>query len=295
MEGKKKIYGKWLLFLRQTVGIDKAKQIDAFIRYKKKLNLRHPQTLSDKVAYIELHKQSPLASQCSDKFEVRNYVKQKGLENILLPIYHNAVDDVNKIAFESLPDKFILKATHGCRMNIPVADKTTLNIEQCKSKMRQWLNTKYGTYSLEPHYEKIKPRIYAEHLIEDIDGLTDYKIHCLNGVPQFILVCYGRQDTKGKSMAVNLSLFDTEWNYIDAIVPFKNDHKGTPHLPKPDSLTKMLEVSKILSEDFRFVRVDLYERNGNVLFGELTFTPTSCVFAYFSDEFNMRMGNKLQI
>lgn len=289
----KKIYGWLLSAITKIAGINAAKQFDSKLRFHRKINLKNPESLSDKVSYIELHDQSPLAPMCTDKAEVRKYVVQKGFKDILIPIILEPTDSVDKIDFKKLPETFILKATHGCRMNYIVKDKNRLDEEECKRVMRKWLQTTYGTYSMEPHYLSIPPRIYAEQYIEDMNGLIDYKFHCLNGKPEFCLVCSGRSDKKGESMGVLLSLFDMEWNFIDEIVDYKNEKRGPSDIPKPKQFDRMKEIAAELSKDFKFVRIDLYEYEGKILFGEMTFSPACCVFPYFSDAFDKAMGKKL--
>lgn len=289
----KKIYGWLLSAITKIAGINAAKQFDSKLRFHRKINLKNPESLSDKVSYIELHDQSPLAPMCTDKAEVRKYVVQKGFKDILIPIILEPTDSVDKIDFKKLPETFILKATHGCRMNYIVKDKSRLDEEECKGVMRKWLQTTYGTYSMEPHYLSIPPRIYAEQYIEDMNGLIDYKFHCLNGKPEFCLVCSGRSDKKGESMGVLLSLFDMEWNFIDEIVDYKNEKRGPSDIPKPKQFDRMKEIAAELSKDFKFVRIDLYEYEGKILFGEMTFSPACCVFPYFSDAFDKAMGKKL--
>ncbi len=289
----KKIYGWLLSAITKIAGINAAKQFDSKLRFHRKINLKNPESLSDKVSYIELHDQSPLAPMCTDKAEVRKYVVQKGFKDILIPIILEPTDSIEKIDFKKLPETFILKATHGCRMNYIVKDKNRLDEEECKGVMRKWLQTTYGTYSMEPHYLSIPPRIYAEQYIEDLNGLIDYKFHCLNGKPEFCLVCSGRSDKKGESMGVLLSLFDMEWKFIDEIVDYKNEKRGPSDIPKPKQFDRMKEIAAELSKDFKFVRIDLYEYEGKILFGEMTFSPACCVFPYFSDAFDKAMGKKL--
>ncbi len=291
----KTLYGKLLSLITFIAGVDTAKKFDARFRFHRKLNLKHPSTLADKVSYIELHDQSPLAPMCTDKFAVRDYIAARGYGDILIPLLMEAVDSVDKVDFSILPETFILKATHGCRMNYVVKHKSQMDEKQCRKVMRQWMRTKYGTYSMEPHYLSIPPRIYAEKFIDDMTGLIDYKIHCMNGNPEFVMVCTERSDKDGESMSVKFSLFDMEWKPIDAIVRYKNEQKGPMDIPKPKTLERMIQIARDLSKGFKFVRVDLYEVNERVLFGEMTFSPAVCVFPYFSDEFNARMGEKLLI
>lgn len=287
----KKIYALCLRLLTLLLGIDFAKEFDAYLRFKRKLNLKNPKTLADKVTYLFLHKSSPLYSICTDKWTVRDYIASKGLKDILIPALGGPWSKVEEIDFDTLPEKFILKATHGCKMNYIVADKKKLDKAYCKKTLQTWLNTVYGEYSLELHYKDIAPRIYAEELLEVPGGLVDYKFHCLNGVPQFVLVCSERhQDAKG-NMKITRELFGPKWqSYCGAVIP-----PCEPTQAAPSQLERMLEISKILSADFPFVRVDLYEVKGKIYFGELTFSPASGAFGHFSDKFIEEMGKKLQI
>ena len=291
----KKTYAFFLSLLISIFGIDFAKQFDAYLRFKRKLNLKNPQTLADKVTYLFLHKQTHLMSKCTDKWEVRKYITQKGLSDILIPTVGGPWNKVKEIDFDKLPNKFILKATHGCKMNYIVEDKSKLDLVNCKKTLQSWLNTTYGTYSLETHYKKISHRIYAEQLLETQKGLMDYKIHCLNGVPQFILVCSDR-NSLGKSMQVTLDLFNTDWQSSNNFLqPSGLEVVGQNKINKPEKLQQMLSIATILSKDFSFVRVDLYEEKEKIYFGELTFSPACGVFPYFKDEFINDMGKRLNI
>jgi hypothetical protein len=291
----KKIYGGYLSFLTALCGIDFAKRMDAWLRFRRKLNLKNPQTLSDKVTYLFLHKSTALVSACTDKWAVREYIARKELADILIPAAGGPWNKAQDIDFEALPARFILKATHGCKMNYLVTDKNKLDVPACKRTLQTWLNTTYGTYSLEPHYRSITPRVYAEKLLDAPGGLADYKIHCLNGVPQFILVCSER-NAQGSRMQVKLDLFDTQWNCLNRFLqPSGLETAGSGRQEKPQLLEKMLAVSRTLSADFPFVRVDLYEVDGKIYFGELTFSPACGVFPYFTDEFIAQTGQQLKI
>ena len=289
----KQIYGKLLMWITKIAGSNAAKKFDTKFRFQKKLNLTNPQTLADKVSYIELHDQSPLASLCTDKFAVRSYVESKGLAAILVPLVGGPWDLVAQIDFKEMPDRFVLKATHGCKMNYIVSDKSKLNEIECHKEMNRWMSTTYGTYSMEPHYWEIPHRIYAERFLENADQLTDYKFHCLNGIPQFVLVCSDRKADGDKAMKVTLDLFDMQWNHIPEIVSAGAEMPGDGSVKKPPQFDEMKKIAEILSEDFKFVRVDLYELHDRIYFGELTFSPGCCVFPYFTDKFNQEMGKKL--
>ena len=291
----KKIYGAWLSALTAVFGVDTAKKFDARFRMHRSLNLKNPQTLADKVSYIELHDQSPLAPMCTDKYAVRDYVAQKGYAKALVPLVGGPWSSLDEVNFDILPDSFALKATHGCKMNFIVPDKKTMNLEKCQAEMKRWMTTTYGKYSMELHYTQIPHRMYAETFLGDMARLTDYKFHCLNGIPQFVIAITGRESNGDKAMKATIDLFDMQWNPIFEVTGDGSEVAGTGNVPKPEHFEEMVEMAKRLSEDFKFVRVDLYEKDEQVFFGELTFTPAACVFPYLSDKFVADMGKKLRI
>ena len=291
----KMLYAQVLGGISSIAGVDAAKKFDANLRFHKKLNLKKPTTLSDKVTYIELHEQSPLAPSCTDKYAVRKYVEDKGLGDTLVPMVGGPWSRVEDVDFNTLPNSFAIKATHGCKMNYLVPDKSKMDVEQCRKEMTRWIATTYGGYSMELHYLTIPHRIYAEKYLENANQLIDYKIHCLNGKPEFILVCSDRKANGDAAMQVTLDLFDLEWNHIPELIPSGSEVAGDGSMPKPQKLDEMIDIARKLSEDFKFVRVDLYELDGKVYFGELTFSPGNCVLPYFTHKFDLEMGKKLQI
>lgn len=292
---KKAVYGHLLSIISRLAGADGAKIFDALLRDHRLLNLKNPQTLADKLSYIELHAQSPLAPTCTDKYAVREYIAGKGLADILIPIYGGACTAFEEIDFDRLPDSFVIKATHGCKMNYPVPDKAKLDRQRCQREVRRWLNTTYGSYSVEPHYRSIPHRIYIEKYLGNAGDLIDYKFHCLNGEPQFVLVCSGRRSEDGGAMQVTLDLFDVNWQPIHELVATGREKPGDGMLERSPCFDEMLRISRRLSEDFRFVRVDLYALGGKIYFSELTFTPAHCVFPYFTERFNRKMGELLTL
>lgn len=285
----KAVYGKMLVSMSRVFGVDFAKKFDTRLRFHRTLNLKNPTSLADKVTYIELHDQSPLAPECTDKYAVRQYIEDKGFGNILVPLAGGPWSSVDEINFHTLPDSFVFKATHGCKMNYLVPDKTKLDKGKCVAEMSKWLKTTYGTYSMEPHYLKIPHRIYAESYLADADKLVDYKFHCMNGVPQFVLVCGDRVITE-MGNDVSRHIFDMDWNPLTGLIDETPDK-----VEKPEHLEQMIAIAKKLSADFKFVRVDLYDINGRVYFGELTFSPTNGVFSHYSQEFLDEMGERLKI
>ena len=295
MDIVKKMYGGFLFCLKTLCGADTAKAFDAKFRFNRRISAKNPQTLSDKLSYIENHCRTELMASCTDKWAVREYIQKKGLGDILIPVFGEAYSDFGEIPFEAFPDRFVLKATHGCKMNFICEDKSVLDLMAVKKTVNKWLKTTYGAYSCEWHYLKIPKRVYCEEFMQTPNGLIDYKIHCINGEPSFILVCSGRNVDDAGNMSIILNVFDVEWNHVDCLIRYKNEVPGDGKIEKPETLEKMLEIARVLSADFDFVRVDLYDIDGKIYFGELTFTPGACIFPYLRDDFLEKEGEKLMI
>lgn len=283
----KQIYGAFLSFLEKLIGIDGTKNFDSFFRFGRTLNLSEPKSLADKVSYIELHTDATLRAKCTDKYEVRKFVKDRGLAEILVPIVMDARSSASEINFEDLPEEYVLKATHGCGMNIIHTNSEKKGFKSERKQVERWLSTVYGKYSLEPHYLLIKPRVYAEEYLGELNGLIDYKFHCYNGKPSFVLTVSERDTGLYK-----LNAYTCDWVPINCVI---GKHKSTNDIPMPKRLKEMLNISRVLSAGFDFVRVDLYEVAGKVWFGELTFSPAACVFPYFTQDFLNHEGKKLVI
>ncbi|WP_050641980.1 MULTISPECIES: ATP-grasp fold amidoligase family protein [Clostridia] len=268
------------------IGPENALKLEASLRFHKRIDLDSPHTLSDKICYLEFRKENPLSIICSDKYDVRAYIKSKGLGEILVPLIGDVYSDAESIEFEKLPQKFVLKATYGCSMNLICADKNFLNIEAAKQTVGEWLTKGFNRDTLEPHYHKIKKRIICEQFLENAESILDYKIHCFNGTPKFILVCSERD--KG----LKLNLYDLSWNPIHEI---RGKYINTNEIAKPSRLKDMIKIAKTLSEDFDFVRVDLYQIKDTIYFGELTFTPDGGMLSYYTSQFDEKMGEQLMI
>lgn len=285
------------IVLWKLLGIKLAKRIITFYRFGRDLNLNEPKTLADKVAYLEYDESPKNKAKCTDKFEVRSYVSRKGLSRILVPIPNGGGPfySFEEIDFKELPSSFVLKATHGSGMNIIVKNKEQLNVEQCRLRVNQWLNTVYGRMYLESHYWDISPRVYAEEYLGPIDVCPiDYKIHCFNGTPEFIQVITGKSEIDGSK--TQMHLFDTNWTFLkNAVKGYGHTLPGNGNILRPKKLKEMLKIAKCLSSEFKYVRVDLYFIEDKIYFGEMTFTPSGCVFPYLSDDFLLKMGSKLKI
>lgn len=282
----KSIYHACLNIAVKLFGIKATKQFDTYVRFHRKINYKNPTTLSDKLCYLELNVDNPLKISCTDKYAVREYVASKGLEDILVPLCHKVCSDINDIDYESLPEKFAMKATHGCGMNLLCDNKNDVSRECVLSTAKKFLENDYGRACLEPHYQKIPHRVIFEQYLETGSDLVDYKFLCFHGEPECILVCSNRRH------GVKLNTYTTDWKPYDILV---GNHKNTQEIPRPSNLEQMIEISKALSKDFDFVRVDLYEVDQKIYFGELTFSPAAGILPDFQKEYLAKVGALLHI
>lgn len=243
-------------------------------------NFRHPKNFNELLMSINLKvRKEPLARslriRCADKYEVRGYVKEKGLEHILNECY-GVYDSFDEIDFDALPNQFVMKLTTGAGMNYICHDKSMLDIDELRDKVAKWFVAceNFGLKTAEWHYVEIKPRLIVEKYLSMLGeslSLIDYKWHCFNGQVYIIDTVSDRNTETG---AVNFDTYNTLWQRTDCIKP--EYHKNRRLLTKPACFDEMKYVAETLSKDFEYVRVDLYDIDGRVLFGELTFTPVGC-------------------
>lgn len=252
------------------------------------LDWNHPKDINEKLMWLNRFAPNPLKTKCADKYLVREYVKEKGLEKLLIPLL-GVWDAAEDIDFESLPDQFALKCNHGCGYNIICSNKSSLDIEQTKKKLNEWLKIDYSSVLYEFHYKDIPRKIVGEEFIKEYeqDGIVDYKFHCFNGKVQCCLVCYDRNN------GINKDIYSTEWERKDYVLD--QFHVNRKKIAQPKNLDYMLQVSSILSEEFDYCRVDLYEINGNVRFGEMTFTPAANMMTSYTQSFLDELGECLQL
>ena len=157
------------------------------ILLKKKVDLKNPKTFNEKIQWLKIHDypNNQLVIQGADKYRVRKYVQEKGLENILVPMIEHW-DNPKKINWDKLPDKFVLKCNHGCAYNILCADKSSFDKEDAVKKMKKWMKEDFGAFNIETHYSKIVPHITCEEYLGEC--IIDYKFFCFNGEPKYICI-----------------------------------------------------------------------------------------------------------
>lgn len=253
----------------------------------RKLNLQNPVRFTEKLQWYKLFYRDSLMTKCSDKFSVREYVASKGYEDILVPLYgvYERAEDIN---FGELPNRFVLKTNNGSHTNILCEDKTKLDIELTRNTLNQWLNDWAGKVGREWAYHDIKPRIICEEYLEkdSNNDLIDYKFFCFNGEPISLYVIVERFLKDG----IKLGIYDTKFNKLPYNRSEIRDLKY--NAVKPKNFDKMVEIARDLSKDFPHVRVDFYNIDGKIYFGELTFYTAGGYQTYTPDEFDFILGEK---
>lgn len=261
------------------------------LQYRIKLgrwcSLKNPQRWTEKLQVYKMYYRNPVLHQCVDKYEVRKYVESKGCADNLVKLY-GVWDHASEIDFSKLPSSFVLKTTNGGGgLDVElVKDKNTHDLKHTLDFMTASLNKKSGNVGREWAYTGIKkPRIIAEELLVNTEnpeaGVEDFKILCFNGQPWYIIV------DKDRYIDHKRNFYSTSWERVS--VTTDHEQFETPY-PKPKNFDEMIEVARKLSADFPFVRVDLYNIDGKIYFGELTFYPWTGYVQFTPDEFDFTLG-----
>jgi len=264
--------------------------------YRRKFPWKNPRTLDEKMTWLSVMTDTSKWTEYSDKYEVRKYIESLGLKDILTECY-GVWDRAEDIDFDNLPDKFVVKCTHDCGSTIVIRDKSKMNKQEVVDFLQAHLDVNYGYEWCELHYTKIKPRVIAESLIEmDSTGdLIDYKINCIHGKPQYVEVIYGRElKSDGGSNHAVFDLYDIHtWQPMRQYKTNLDDNFRD--VPRPENLEKMIEVAEKISQGFPQVRVDLYNVNGRIYFGEMTFFSASGMNNDLSREFQLMIGDRIHL
>lgn len=270
-------------------------KIRYFARFHKFINLNNPRDLNEKILFLKLFSDTSQWTDCADKYKVRDYVKSCGLEETLVKLYgvwYKAED----FHLNELPESFILKANNGDGKgsNLIVKNKSKWNENELRKIIKGWLEKKHvGALASEPQYKGMVPCVIAEELLPLDKGsksLVDYKIWCFNGKPYYIWTCSDRNNDGTEVMTYDLS-----WNPMPDVSIFDSRYRKAEIIPKPKNLDKMLEVAEHLAKPFPQVRIDLYNINGKVYFGETTFTSLGGMMNFYTPEFLLEMGNLVDV
>ena len=261
--------------------------------FRRKLDLKNPVYFNEKLMWLKLNRYAndPMAIQGADKYLVREQVEKAGLGetlNGLIGVWDRAED----IDWDKLPDKFAIKCNHGCGFNLICKDKKSFDTKKASETLNKWLKKGSWREYAELHYRHIEPKIICEDFLGGKDGSLpeDFKLYCFNGKVLFIGHFIERNLEKH---SITRGYFDIDWKPSDYFA-YKDEMDLSKH-PRPEGLEKMIEYAEILSKPYPFVRVDFYYVDGKIIFGELTFTPTGCLGAYYAKDAYLELGNALNI
>ena len=258
-----------------------------FIRHKKIANFKNPRTFNEKLGYLKLYRDPGILSDLCDKYLVKNYVRKKiGDKYVLDTLY--ITSEPESIPFEKLPNSFIIKATHGSGWNIIVKDKKNTDFKHIVKKCRSFLSMNYYYLGRECQYKNIEPQIMVENLLKDERGNipSDYKFFAFNNEVKFIQVDYDRANNHKRNF------YDLEWNKMDFNLNYPSfDFE----IKKPENLSQMIEISKVLSEGLPFARIDLYSILNDIYFGEITLTPENNLGKFKPAKYDKVLGEYLSI
>ena len=253
------------------------------------LDLHSPKTFNQKTQWLKVNDSTKIKGQLADKYLVRQYIEKEIGADYLVPLL-GVYDSVDDIDFDELPDRFVLKATHGSGWNIVVSDKAGLSVSETKWKLKKWLDMDFAyLHGYELHYNYCQPRIIAEEYLDDLSSgsVDDYKVYCFNNGEPIVCVCRDRFSDAG----IRTSYYDKNWEKL----PIRDVGERTFKCERPPHLDEMIRMSELLARDFAFVRVDWYESTHGLLFGEMTFTSSSGTENFDPPEWNIELGKRIDL
>lgn len=253
------------------------------------LNLEAPATYNEKLNWQKLYYKNDLFGVCADKYLVRQYVKDQGCGDILNTLLWSGFDP-EEIPFDSLPDRFVIKTTHGSGFNIICKDKSKLDRAATVKQLKKWLKVKYIKCYGEHWYSEHKPRVIVESYLEDSNGrrLFDYKFFCFDGEPYYVYV-----DT-WKDGKHHMNMYNADFTLRKEVsLGYPTDFSSD--IKKPENYDDLLNTARKLSRGFPHVRIDLYDLSGRIVFGEMTFSKGAGLDRILPYEFDAEMGSHFKV
>ncbi len=254
------------------------------------INYRNPKTYSEKLQWLKIYDRNPEYTKMVDKYEAKKVAAKIIGEEYIIPTI-GIYDNFDDIDFEKLPNQFVIKCTHDSGGLVICKDKQEFNIDEAKTKINKCLKKSFYYQYREWPYKNVKPRIIVEEYVEDTEkkSLDDYKFFCFNGIPKVMFIATERQNS---SVETCFDFFDMDFNHLNII----NGHPNAIKLPKqPKNFNKMQELAKKLSKGIPHIRIDFYEINGKVFFGEFTFSHWGGFVKFEPAIWDKKMGDLLEL
>lgn len=260
------------------------------IRVGYELNLENPRSFNEKIQWLKLHDRNEKYVKLVDKYEVKEYIANKFGRELVIPTL-GVWDRFEQINFNDLPDKFVLKCTHDSGGVVICTSKLEFDVEKAKKTLNRCLKHNFYWSGREYPYKQVKPRIIAEkYLVDDSKSgaLNDYKLMCFNGKVECGFVCSNRFGEGG----LYVNFYDRDWNSL----PFIRKYPKDPiEIQKPALYDKMVLLAEKMSEGIPFVRIDFYEIENKIYFGEFTFYPGSGMEWFDPIEWDYKLGDLLTL
>lgn len=258
--------------------------------FGKRLDLKNPKSFSEKLQWLKLYDRNPLYIKLVDKYEVKRIVGEKIGEEYIIPTLGvwNSFDEIN---FEILPNRFVLKSTHDSGGIVICKDKDSFNKDKAREKLEASLKQNFYYATREWAYKEVPRRIIAEEYMEDSETqeLRDYKFFCFDGVVKALFIASDRQDD---TVDTKFDFYDVNFTHLD----FRNGHpNANKEIKKPVTFEKMKELAAVLSKGIPQVRVDFYEVDGKIYFGELTFAHWGGMMPFEPEEWDYKFGEWIKL
>ena len=258
--------------------------------FGKRLDLKNPKSFSEKLQWLKLYNRNPLYIKLVDKYEVKEIVSEKIGEEYIIPTLGvwNSFDEID---FETLPNQFVLKSTHDSGGIVICKDKRSFDKDKAREKLEASLKQNFYYATREWAYKDVPHRIIAEEYMEDSETqeLRDYKFFCFDGVVKALFIASDRQDD---TVDTKFDFYDADFNHLD----FRNGHpNANKEIKKPVTFEKMKELAAILSKGIPQIRVDFYEVDGNIYFGELTFAHWGGMMPFEPEEWDYKFGEWIKL
>lgn len=257
--------------------------------FGQKLDLQNPQTFNEKLQWLKLYNRKPEYTVMVDKYKVREYIAQELGEEYLIPLL-GVWDNPDEIDFDALPNQFVLKCNHNSGLGMCICkDKSELDISKVKVELRKGLKQDYYLTGREWPYKDVPRKIIAEKYMEDVSGdFKDYKFYCFNGEMKFVMI----NSDRNTSRPTRADYFDRDFNWLDFTWGYSH---AEVHPKKPEQFEKMVAIVEKLAKGLPHIRVDLYDCNGKIYFGELTFFDGSGFDKIEPLEWDYKIGKLLKL
>lgn len=259
-----------------------------YATFGRRINLENPVTISEKLQWLKLYDRKPVYTTMADKYAVRDYLTERGAEELIVPLVGGPWKRFDEIDFDALPDRFVLKCTHDSGGLYICKDKSKMDKAAVKERVERSLRRNYFLHGREWPYKNIPPRIIAEQFLEDdvSDVLRVYKIFNFNGKPKIIQMI-----TNDKTPEETINYYDTEWNLLN----LRQNYPNGPLDERPAQLEEMLNWARVLSEGIPFLRTDFYITNGKIYFSEFTFYTDSGFAPYEPAQWDAILGSWIRL